>query len=179
LILLIALSIDGDLNNFDKRLKQTNKPYDNSSSDEESGAKPQVVDRKNPIWVLEEKNRVLLDRLYKSEKQLDDLKQTADVLKSDNDSLKDKKIVELSKKNRALQIQAESLKTKAAKAAEFAIDLKKENDARMNKTASSNLPENQLDSPMKSMGGGGTLADDKKSKELEKRITKLRNENQE
>jgi len=53
---------------------------------------------------LEEKNRVLLDRLYKSEKQLDDLKQTADVLKSDNDSLKDKKIVELSKKNRALQI---------------------------------------------------------------------------
>jgi len=56
--------------------------------------------------------------------------------------------------------------------------LKKENDARMNKTAS-NLPENQLDSPMKSMGGGGTLADDKKSKELEKRITKLRNENQE
>lgn len=101
------------------------------------------------------------------------------MLKSDNDSLKDKKIVELSKKNRALQIQAESLKTKAAKAAEFAIDLKKENDARMNKTASSNLAENQLDSPMKSMGGGGTLSDDKKSKELEKRITKLRNENQE
>ena len=62
---------------------------------------------------------------------MDDLKQTADVLKSDNDSLKDKKIVELSKKNRALQIQAESLKTKAAKAAEFAIDLKKENDARI------------------------------------------------
>lgn len=139
---LISLSVDGDLNNFDKRLKQTNKPYDDSSSDEEGGAKAQVVDRKNPIWILEEKNRVLLDRLYKSEKQLDDLKQTADVLKSDNDSLKDKKIVELSKKNRALQIQAESLKTKAAKAAEFAIDLKKENDARMNKTASSNLPEN-------------------------------------
>lgn len=109
---------------------------------------------------------------------MDDLKQTADVLKSDNDSLKDKKIVELSKKNRALQIQAESLKTKAAKAAEFAIDLKKENDARMNKTATSNLPENQLDSPMKAMGGA-TLSDDKKSKELEKRITKLRNENQE
>lgn len=109
---------------------------------------------------------------------MDDLKQTADVLKSDNDSLKDKKIVELSKKNRALQIQAESLKTKAAKAAEFAIDLKKENDARMNKTATSNLPENQLESPMKTMGGA-TLSDDKKSKELEKRITKLRNENQE
>jgi len=49
----------------------------------------------------------------------------------------------------------------------------------MSKTAGSHLPENQLDSPMKTMGGGGTQADDKKSKELEKRITKLRNENQE
>lgn len=48
----------------------------------------------------------------------------------------------------------------------------------MNKTASSNLPENQLDSPMKTISGG-TQSDDKKSKELEKRITKLRNENQE
>ncbi len=92
------------------------------------------MDRKNPVYVLEEKNKVLLDRLYKSEKQLDEIKSTYDVLKCDNDSLKDKKIIELSKKNRALLIQAESLKTKAAKAAEFAIDLKRENDAKANKT---------------------------------------------
>jgi len=56
------------------------------------------------------------------------MKGVHDALNSNNDSLKDKKIIELSKRTRALQIQAESLKTKAAKAAEFALDLKKEND---------------------------------------------------
>lgn len=42
--------------------------------------------------------------------------------------MKDKKIIELAKKNRALALQGESLKTKAAKAAGFALDLKKEAD---------------------------------------------------
>ena len=45
--------------------------------------------------------------------------------KTDN---KDKKIIELAKKNRALQLSVESLKTKAAKAAEFALKLKSERD---------------------------------------------------
>ncbi len=46
--------------------------------------------------------------------------------KTDN---KDKKIIDLAKKNRSLQLQVESLKTKAAKAAEFALKLKSERDA--------------------------------------------------
>lgn len=45
--------------------------------------------------------------------------------KTDN---KDKKIIDLAKKNRSLQLQVESLKTKAAKAAEFALKLKSEKD---------------------------------------------------
>jgi len=49
-------------------------------------------------------------------------------LSTSAESLKDKKIVELVKKNKALYIQSESLKTKAAKAAEFALDMKKENE---------------------------------------------------
>ena len=36
--------------------------------------------------------------------------------------------IELAKKNRALQLSVESLKTKAAKAAEFALKLKGERD---------------------------------------------------
>jgi hypothetical protein len=40
--------------------------------------------------------------------------------------LKDKKIIDLAKKNRALQIQGEGLKNKAAKAAEFALNMKSE-----------------------------------------------------
>lgn len=45
--------------------------------------------------------------------------------KTDN---KDKKIIELAKKNRALQLQVESLKTKAAKAAEYALKLKADSE---------------------------------------------------
>ena len=104
---LIIYLLDGDLNNFDQRLKQSKQPYgggDNDSSSEEEVRTNQVVDRKNPVYILEQKNKVLLDRLYKSEKELEEIRSTYDVLKSDNDSLKDKKIIELSKKTRALQI---------------------------------------------------------------------------
>lgn len=41
---------------------------------------------------------------------------------------KDKKILDLAKKNRSLQLQVESLKTKAAKAAELALKFKNEKD---------------------------------------------------
>ena len=52
--------------------------------------------------MLEEKNRMLMERLFKSEKQLEDMKGTYEAVVSNQDSLKDKKIIELSKKNRAL-----------------------------------------------------------------------------
>ena len=67
-----------------------------------------------------------MERLFKSEKQLNEMKDTYEAVISDKDSLKDKKIIDLAKKNRVLQVQAESLKDKASKAAEFAISLKKD-----------------------------------------------------
>lgn len=45
-----------------------------------------------------------------------------------NESAKDKKIIELAKRNRDLQQQVESLKNKASKAAEIAIKLSKEKE---------------------------------------------------
>ena len=129
----LIIIADGDLNEFDSRMKKTggHKPNDDSSDDDA----PHVpINRNDPVKVLEEKNRILLDRLYKSEKQLEDMSGTYEALTSTNESLKDKKIIELSKKTRALTLQAESLKTKAAKAAEFALDLKKENDKGFAKT---------------------------------------------
>ena len=45
-----------------------------------------------------------MDRLFKSEKQLAEFKDTIDILSADTDNLKDKKIVELAKKNKALFI---------------------------------------------------------------------------
>ena len=84
--------------------------------------------RQDPLFQVNEKNRILLDRLFKSEKQLEEMRQTIDTLQSGAESQKDKKIVELIKKNKALSLSNEGLKTKAAKAAEFALEMKKEND---------------------------------------------------
>lgn len=97
--------------------------------------------------------------------------------KTDN---KDKKIIELAKKNRALQIQVESLKTKAAKAAEFALKLKADQDKQEEETKS---PEKSTMKEMSTMGGANStfmsgMDPEKKVKELEKKITKMRNENQ-
>lgn len=80
--------------------------------------------------------------------------------KTDN---KDKKIIELAKKNRSLQLQVESLKTKAAKAAEFALKLRDEH-SEASVTAS---PKKNMESTiMSTMGGsGGTQDLEKKLKE--------------
>lgn len=67
-----------------------------------------------------------MDRLVKMEKQNAELKDTFDSVASGQEGQKDKKIIELAKKNRNLQMQVESYKTKAAKAAEIAVKLSEE-----------------------------------------------------
>ena len=104
------------------------------------------------------------------------MKETFEAITADQDNLKDKKIIDLAKKNRGLQLQVESLKTKAAKAAEIALKLKKDNNdkdqAQELTTGTAALGQTTLSS----IGGIDDPA--KKIKELEKRITKLRNDNQ-
>ena len=89
----------GDLNDFEKRLKKGPNAmnYDENSSDDEK-----VIDRKNPLALAEEKIKMLMDRLFKSEKELNDMKETYESITGTNESLKDKKIIDLAKKNRAL-----------------------------------------------------------------------------
>jgi hypothetical protein len=91
----------GDLNDFEKRLKKGPNAmnYDENSSDDEK-----VIDRKNPLALAEEKTRMLMDRLFKSEKELNDMRETYESITGTSDSLKDKKIIDLAKKNRALQL---------------------------------------------------------------------------
>lgn len=91
----------GDLNDFEKRLKKGPNAmnYDENSSDDEK-----VIDRKNPLALAEEKIRMLMDRLFKSEKELNDMRETYESITGTSDSLKDKKIIDLAKKNRALQL---------------------------------------------------------------------------
>ncbi len=80
--------------------------------------------------------------------------------------IKDKKIIELAKKNRALQLQVESLKTKAAKAAEIAIKIKKENDTIMwSPQMQKKGPLDTVKDTMSTIGGGSTLEMEKRFKE--------------
>ena len=48
---------------------------------------------------------------------MQDLKDTYEAVTTSFEDIKDKKIIELAKQKRALQLQVESLRTKAAKAA--------------------------------------------------------------
>ena len=97
--------------------------------------------------LLKEKNRILMEKLFKADKQVTEFKELIETVSgktSQSDSLKDKKILELAKKNRSLQIQVESLKTKAAKAAEIALKMKKENDT-MIENGGGSSPKKSLD----------------------------------
>ena len=60
-----------------------------------------------------------------SEKQVQDLKDTYEAVTTSYDDIKDKKIIELAKQKRNLLLQIDSLRTKAAKAAESALNYKK------------------------------------------------------
>ena len=167
---IFSSMLDSDLNDFEKRLKQSEPFFEGSSDEEEEETKkPRFATEAD---VLKEKNRILMDKLFKADKQTAELREAVEAVSGKAADLKDKKIVELLKKNRALQLQVESLKTKAAKAAEIAIKIKKEAEA-----------EPPVEQPKKgglesSLGGSSmmTLESEKRSKELEKKVTKLRNE---
>ncbi len=70
-----------------------------------------------------------MEKLFKSDRQCTEYKELVDSVSgkvAQSGDIKDKKILELAKKNKALQLQVESYKTKAAKAAEIAIKIKNE-----------------------------------------------------
>ncbi len=103
-----------------------------------------------------------------------------DAIQGGGDSAKDKKIIDLAKKNRALQTQVESFKNKAAKATEIALKLKDDHDAAkaLSQTPVASLPPEKQQELLARPVTPAAPADDKKVKELERRITKLRNETQ-
>ena len=92
----------GELNDFDKRFKGTGPTQDDSSS--EDGATYTSNDKTDPTKLLQKKNELLMERLFKAEKQLEDMQDTYKAISSDNENLKDKKIVDLVKRNKQLHI---------------------------------------------------------------------------
>lgn len=102
------------------------------------------------------------------------MKTTFEAISTDQESHKDKKIIDLAKKNRGLQLQVESLKTKTAKAVEIALKLKKDQE-----NPSFEKTSLQQQKKIEDLGTSLNFSEDsKKLKELEKRVTKMRNENQ-
>ena len=129
-----------------------------------------------------------MEKLFRAEKQIQDLKDTYEAVTTSYDDVKDKKIIELAKQKRQLQMTVESLRTKAAKAAETALKFKKELDGGHadNLSVASGTPLKSTPASMTKKTQGlndtaasafGTADDSKKVKELEKKVTKLRNEN--
>lgn len=125
------------------------------------------------------------------EKQIQDLKDTYEAVTTSYDDIKDKKIIELAKQKRNLQLQIDSLRTKAAKASETALKFKKQLEGRSafdgetsTPTKSTTLSSGKAGaSALNETGMGGVNGASgeeliRKAKELEKRVTKLRNENQ-
>ena len=108
------------------------------------------------------------------------MKDTYEAVTTSFDNIKDKKIIELAKNKRALQMQVESLRTKAAKAAQHALDLQK----RQNEPIPEESPKPKgaafgkttaMNDTVQSTTGGQD--DTRKLKELEKKVVKLRQEN--
>ncbi|CDW71896.1 UNKNOWN [Stylonychia lemnae] len=169
-----------DLNDFEKRLKVNRNLEDqvqSSSDEEDTNVKPRFTTEAD---VLKEKNRILMEKLFKSEKQVNEYKEMVDAISNGGKAdLKDKKLIDLAKKNRSLQLQVESLKTKAAKAAEFALKLKKEKDldetnSQMSPKKSNNILETQ--SMMTGIDSDKKFKDQQLKGELDKAIKCLERE---
>ena len=112
------------MDQFDNRMRGARLFGDGDSSSEEEASGP-----RRPATQLEvekQKNSILMDKLFRAEKQVQDLKDTYEAVTTSYDDIKDKKIIELAKQKRNLLLQIESLRTKAAKAAEAALRFKKQ-----------------------------------------------------
>jgi len=124
-----------DIDQFDKKLKVQNGDIGSSSEDE----KPM-----NEFERMKDKNRVLIERLYKKEQECNEYKGVIDLVSSGEKKdvdLKDKKIIELAKKNKALNILVENLRNKASRAmVEINKTKQKEDDIEIdNRTTQSKL----------------------------------------
>ena len=101
-----SVNLENDLDAFDKRLKTQNPmgAYDDSS-DEESEQASLPKQPASQMDIMRQKNEILMEKLYHAEKKSTELKEAMDsVGQGASSDLKDKKIVELAKKNRAMTV---------------------------------------------------------------------------
>lgn len=72
---------------------------------EDSSSEDEGDNKKRPITQLDvekQKNQILMDKLFRADKQIQDLKDTYEAVTTSYDDIKDKKIIELAKQKRNL-----------------------------------------------------------------------------
>lgn len=111
--------LKNELGHFEKRLK------DNADIEHNVHAPGDSSDEDRPMTEneqLKDKVRVLIEKLYKSEKTIEEQKSLIESIGAGNGPVrtdaKDKKIIELAKKNKDLNVKIENVKNKAARAME-------------------------------------------------------------
>lgn len=166
-----------DIGNFEKRLKYTG-PIGTKVESDSSDDEPPL----DETGRLQDKNRVLLEKLYKSQNQVKEYKEIIDSIQNNGSSdtnFKDKKILELARKNRDLQVRVESLKNKAARAMEEVLKYKQGGfDPENEETKTSVASEQSLEGTTTGDDGESTAALKRKLKKQDERIVKLRNDAQ-
>lgn len=167
-----------DIGNFEKKLKYTG-PLGQTQQDDSSSEDERPI---NEMDIIQDKNRVLLEKLYKSQNQVKEYKTIIDTIQNSDSTdinFKDKKILELARKNRDFQVRFESLKNKAARAMEEVLRLKNGGgDANFEETKSSMMSQ-MSESPSQADGDQDSSAGlKKKIKKQDERIVKLRNDAQ-
>mmetsp|Transcript_7459 Transcript_7459/g.10990 ORF Transcript_7459/g.10990 Transcript_7459/m.10990 type:complete len:436 (+) Transcript_7459:21-1328(+) len=112
-----------EIDNFEKKLKVNQGDiFESSSSEEEQVEFKEHSHYSNEHIKLQQKVQMLIQEVVDKEKELEALRETLYYSKPDSEEaegdFRDKKLVELAKKNRALQVSLETEKNKAARAME-------------------------------------------------------------
>lgn len=129
----------GELEQFEARLhRHTGAIYEESDSSEEDQHEeitPSEISNQNVR--LQAKVQLLIQQILDKDREIDSLKQVLGYGKPDIDegdeNFKDKKLMDLARKNRALLVALESEKNRAARAMEEVLKLKEEKNKQVRK----------------------------------------------
>jgi chromosome segregation ATPase len=129
----------GELEQFEARLhKHTGAIYEESdSSEEEQLEEVPTSELSNQNVRLQAKIQLLIQQIIDKDREIDSLKQVLGYGKPEieegDENFKDKKLMDLAKKNRALLVALESEKNRAARAMEEVLKLKEEKNKQVRK----------------------------------------------
>ena len=91
------------MNKFDQ-MHGASDSSDDDRRQQYGGVLPKQATTTTASESLAQKNQILMERLIKAERKNEELKSTIEAVSGNQDNLKDRKIIDLAKKNRKLQM---------------------------------------------------------------------------